>query len=81
MSSPIAVPAGSGWTVTGQAEATIIDPTGRVREGYNVTFLTGNNVSGTVFVPHDQYTADYVRSMISARVQSLDAVHNLSSDS
>lgn len=74
-----AAAAGSGWTVTGQRQTQEIPP-GQVgfTQGVEVTFVTGHNVVGKVFVPLAGFTPDKVAAAISARAAQLDAVSGLS---
>lgn len=69
--------AGTGWTVTGQTQATELADTGGFVSGVTVSFRTGNGVIGSVFVPDSIYNVDTVRQLVSQRAASLDAVHGL----
>lgn len=75
-----AIPQG-GWTVTGQVPSTrLVAGNARPVEGYVVSFTTGYNVNGSVFVPAATYTAESVRAAIAATVAQLDAVSQLTHD-
>lgn len=81
MSAPNPSMPTSGWTVTGQVETTTIGTDNRLVNGITVSFLTGDGVSGSVFVPNDQYTPDRVRAAIAARAGLLDAVQSMTHES
>lgn len=69
------------WQVVGQAPASKVNPSGTdVQEGYDVTFVTGQGHTGTVFVPLSQYRPDRVKELIAARAAMLDQVGSLTHD-
>lgn len=69
----------SGWTVTSQKQTKQL-PAGAQNyvDGVEITFLTGHQVTGSVFVPYAQYTADNVTKAINDRAALLDSVSTLS---
>lgn len=72
-------PAPAGWFVTGQTEDTQVTPDGRVEAGVKVLFRTAAGVDSSVFVPNSAYNAENVRTLIAARVATIEAVHALGS--
>lgn len=79
MSEPMTATS-SGWKVTGQRETKEL-PAGAQNyvDGVTVTFLTGHQVTGSVFVAYP-LTPDRVKAAIDARAAQLDAVSSLTSD-
>lgn len=65
------------WQVTGQAEVTQPDATGKFQKGVNVTWVADNGTSGTVFVPYGQYQVATVASLIETAVERMGDVHSL----
>jgi len=61
------------WRVTNQQQTVELAPDGQPQRGWQITFTTGNNVTGNVFVPaalaNDE---DVVRAAIQ---QAVDAVY------
>lgn len=49
--------------------------------GHVITFMTGNNNRGSVFVPNDHYTAAKVKTLIAKQAAIADEVSSLSSGS
>lgn len=78
MASSEHAPASPGWTVTGQSEQTIIDPSGRAVNVMQVSFQLPDGTAGTVNVPLAGYTVDNVRAAIAAKAATLAAVSGLS---
>lgn len=74
------LPPKGGWRVGSQVQATRRTSNGQLVEGWEVHFLTGYGVSGSVFVPAATYDPATVRTAIAAKVRNLDAVAVLSSD-
>lgn len=66
-----------GWRIVAQRQTTDLTPDGRFDEVMEITFMTAEQVTGTVRIPVGQYTPDYVREVISARAAQISAVHNL----
>lgn len=64
----------TGWSVTGTAETTDVDATGKFVKGILVSFHTTGGHDGSVFLPVDQATPDRVRAVIEARVAQLDDI-------
>lgn len=56
------------WRVTAQVETNRTDSNGRFVSGVLVSYNTRDGIAGTVFVPDAQYTPEYVRQLINARV-------------
>lgn len=77
MSESTPVPAGMGWTVTGQTEQTIINPAGQAVNVMAVMFTLADGTSGTVNVPLSSYTAANVRAAIASKAATMAAVNNL----
>lgn len=74
MTQPGTVPIG-GFVVTGQKQTTQLPPGSQnFVPGVEITFVTGYNVTASVFVPYNQYTPAYVQTLITQRVAQLDAV-------
>ena len=65
---------GGGWRVTGQSPANRRLPNGQFTDGMVVQFTTGSGVHSTVFVPESMYTPDNVRTAITAKARTIDAV-------
>lgn len=59
------------WTVTGQAEDSIINDAGRAVNGVKISFTTPAGDTGTVFVPNAAYSVDNVRAAIAAKVATM----------
>lgn len=78
MAGPSSTPSTSTWTVDSQAEQVQGSSQGIVR-GVLISFTTGKQNKGTVFVPDTQYSVDAVRAAIQSRAELLDAVSALSS--
>lgn len=72
------LPPKGGWRVVSQSPATraVLGVQGPVR-GYDVNFVTGYGVNGTVFVAQGDYTADSVKAILGGQVAALDAVSAL----
>lgn len=70
--------AGPHWTVTGQVPTQIRNAAGDYTDGWRVTFTTDSGLEDTVEVPATAYNAENVRALIAARVDTHDAVRNLS---
>lgn len=66
----------SGWRVTSQVEQTEV-LNGRIQQGWRVSFITGNGVNGSVWVPLVQYTPANVAAAITPVAAQLDAVYTL----
>lgn len=66
------------WKVTGTTPTVRFTPgTGPV-EGFDVSFVTDTNITGTVFVATAQVSnTAFVAATITERVAHLDAIHNL----
>lgn len=65
------------WAVTTQQETTRPDSTGRFVQGVLIGFQTSDGLTGTVFVPDTQYTPDYVKQVIQARVDVMSGIQGL----
>ena len=65
------------WTITEQREDYRQLPSGQFGMGVVVTFRTAGGVTGTVFVPQDQYTVEQVKSLVGPRAAAMDAVAGL----
>lgn len=65
------------WTVTTQQEASRPDATGRYVEGIVIGFQTMNGLTGTIFVPHNQYNPDNVKDLINRKVEAMQAIQGL----
>lgn len=70
-------PVGS-FIITGQSQtkAQVLGST-MYQDGVNITFLTGYGVTGSVFVPNNQYTAENVKAAVIAKVAVADSVSEL----
>lgn len=69
---------GPAWTVTTQAERTIISSTGDAIDVMQVGFQLADGTLGTVNVPLSAYTVDNVRAAITAKAAVLAGVGDLS---
>lgn len=67
------------WAVQSQQQRTRVNTAGQVEDGYQVTFLTGDGHTGSVFVPMAKYTVDNVRAAVQAGANLLDSVGGLTS--
>lgn len=68
------------WQVVSQRQtSTLLN--GEFTEAMVVTFRTAAGVVGNVTVPLAQYTAQYVKQLIDARVAEIGSVHSLTSAS
>lgn len=65
------------WTITGQAERTVVSPTGQVANVVSVSFVLDNGTVGTVNVPAVGYSVDNVRALVAAKAQVLRDISNL----
>lgn len=65
------------WHVASQSPGMGRLPGGPYVQGVNVAFGTDSGLSGTVFVPQDQYNVETVQAAVSAAVQRMVAVHRL----
>lgn len=65
------------WAITQQLETTDLGPAGAYVSGVRVTFRTVSGVTGSVFVPHTDYTVDAVRRAVAARAAVLEDVAGL----
>lgn len=68
---------GVTWRIVSQQETTRPDNSGRFVSGVLVMFQTSNGLTGSVFVPDQQYTPDVVRQLVQQRVDLMTAVHTL----
>lgn len=68
---------GVGWAVTAQQEVTAPDANGRYVPGVRVSFQTARGLTGTVFVPDQQYNAATVRAAVNARVDLMHSINDL----
>jgi hypothetical protein len=66
------------WTVTDQHEDYRPTPAGPFALGVVITFRTAAGVTGTVFIPNEQYTLEAARKAIDERAQAMAAVSDLS---
>lgn len=73
-------PTQATWTIQSQQQRTKIGDNGQLADGYDVTFLTGQGHTGTVFVPMTRYTAANVRAAVQSQANLLDEVGNLTSE-
>lgn len=69
--------ASSGWSVTGQNEASEVNGAGQLLKGVRIYFRTGGGVDSSVFVPESQYNAAAVRAAIAARAAVVDEIASL----
>jgi hypothetical protein len=77
MTMPAAPPPG-GWAITGQRQTQQLPPgSQQFVQGVEVTFVTGYNVTSSVFVPYSAYTPTRVAAAVSERAAQLDAVSTL----
>jgi hypothetical protein len=67
----------NGWRVISQQETMGLDPMGRAVEGIKVYFSTDRALTGSVFVPKDQYNPVNVKAAILEAVGMLHSVHDL----
>lgn len=67
------------WHVTGQLEQQKIDTSGQVQDGMTIMYQTDAGVSGTIWLPMAQYTADNVRRAISLKADLNNTIQGLSS--
>lgn len=65
------------WTVVGQREDMQVGPAGSFVQGVVVSFRTRSGATGSVFVPHETYTAENVARLIDARAEVMEAVAGL----
>lgn len=65
------------WQVVAQRQTTDLAPDGRFVDVVEVTFTTQSGTAGTVRVAEQDYTPDRVRELIQARVDVINAVHQL----
>lgn len=73
-----AQPTSTGWKVTGQRQTRQLLPGNQnFTDGYDVTFVTGANVTATVFVPVAQYNAAGITAAINERAAALDVASSL----
>lgn len=78
----MSLPPIGGWRVTGQRQTQQLIPgSPQFTTGVEVSFITGYGVTGSVFVPNNQYTTDTVQSIIGDRVKQLDAISTLTHQS
>lgn len=69
------------WRVTGdQPDQYQFDAPGNPVLGHVISFTTGENNKGSVFVPNDHYNAAHVKTLIAAQAQVADEVASLSSN-
>jgi hypothetical protein len=69
----------AAWTVDSQTQRTRADSSGNVRDGYDVSFHTGEGHYGTVFVTNERYSVQNVAAAVQEAANKLDAVGSLSS--
>lgn len=79
MTEPASTQPTPSWTVTNQAEKTIINSAGNAVDVMAITFQLADGTTATVNVPLSAYTPDNVRAAIAAKAATLDAVNNLTS--
>lgn len=65
------------WVVTAQQQTNRTDATGRFVAGWLVTFSTKEGLAGSVFIPENLYTPEYVKQAINARYVQMQSVQNL----
>lgn len=65
------------YTIVGQREVPDITPTGSFHRFVEVTFQIPDGHIGTVRIPEEKYTVDYVRERVAARAATMTAVANL----
>lgn len=65
------------WHVTSQRQTTALSSGGTFQDVMEVTFETTSGTTGSVRVPLSQYNPANVKSAIEARVEQIDAVHQL----
>lgn len=66
------------WKVTGQLTTVRIPEGGsRFVQGIEVSFMTRGGHAGTVFIPEQLYTPEYVISQIDPRAANMDAIGSL----
>ena len=66
------------YVVNEQRQSKRLNASGRAEDGMEVTFTTNeHHLTGQVWIPLGQYTADAVNQVICARVAQLLAVQNL----
>lgn len=69
------------WKVTLQQQATGQDATGNYVRGRNVTWQLADGTTGTVFIPKNSYTADFVKQAIVDDVAQVASIGKLTSES
>lgn len=65
------------WTVTGQTETSLPNARGGYSHGWTVQFRTATGTAGTLQVFDADYTPNKVAALIDAKVDTIDAIHNL----
>jgi hypothetical protein len=68
------------WRVESQIPRTRANLSGTVEEGYDVTFVTRDGHTGTVFVPNARYNVDNVRAVVAEAAARVDAVGALTAE-
>ena len=68
------------WTVTTQTEATQRGPDNTFMPGVSVGFRLSTGQSGTVFVPHNLFTPDFVREQVQAKAELMQRIAGLSGE-
>ena len=67
-----------GWRITQQTPGMGRMANGPYVQGVNIMFALDNGLSGTVFVPNDQYNPQTVRDAIQIAAQRMNEIHQLS---
>lgn len=78
MTNPTGPATPSGWTVIGQRQTQELNGGQQFVKGVEITFRTGDGVTGNVFVPLTQFDPAHVTAAVSAQAAQLDAIGSLS---
>lgn len=72
------VPGDPSWRVTAQQQTVERMPDGTLERGWQITWTTGNNVTGSVFLPGDSAADEnLVRAVIQEKVDAVYRRANL----
>lgn len=66
----------NGGKITAQVHTTEIGPDNRPVRGVRVSFITGKQNKGSVFVPETEYQDANVIAAVRAAANRMDALHN-----
>lgn len=65
------------WKITGQTPGFDTTPGSGLTKGVTVSFTVNGTIQGSVFVPENQFTVEYVRSEVAAEAAKLAAIQAL----